>query len=81
MSKQCTCQLCIQGRCFTEHLKLIPEGQHAYFEALYEQLLQTEFDLDYYRAIVSGAWPGAVSILEQALVKARAAHAALESKL
>ena len=78
--KQCDCQLCQQNRTFREKLALIPEDVRPYFENLYDHLLETSFDQDYYRAIMSGSWPGAVEVLERALEKARASRARLEAE-
>lgn len=80
MSKQCACGLCNRGRSFQEHLKLIPGSEREYFEAMYEQLLQAEFDLDYYRAVMNGEWPGAVGTLEYALAKAKTVQTMRDNK-
>lgn len=70
-ANRCQCELCIRGREFRVRLDLIAPDQKAYFEEMYNDLQNIDNDLDYHRAILSGAWPNSVSILEQALEKAR----------
>lgn len=72
MSKQCECKVCQNGRMFRHKVEQLPEEQRGFFEVVYDELLETQMDNDYKRAILDGSWPGSVEILEKALVKAKA---------
>lgn len=43
-----------------------------FVEGLLDRALNSEFDNDYYQAILNGDWPGSIEILERALANARA---------
>ncbi len=67
----CYCDLCHRGRSFNVHLANIPETEKPYFEALYENLLEVEFDLEYHKVVLEGDWPSAIEVLETALRRAK----------
>ena len=41
----------------------LDEDQRQFFEQMYESLIETQYDLDYYKAIVDGSWPMADEII------------------
>lgn len=68
----CECAVCQNNRAHAKHLLNIPESERPFFENVYDDLLNTKFDLDYYKAIMDGSWPSSVSILEEAIKRAKA---------
>jgi hypothetical protein len=71
----CECDICNNYRAFQKHMALIPLEQQQFFDVVYDDLQNTKFDLDYYKVIHDGSWPGAVEILERALERAKAKRA------
>lgn len=67
----CNCKLCQQNRVFYAKLAALPEDQRGYFEAVYEDLMETKMDNDYHNCILDGSWTSSVEILEAALVRAK----------
>lgn len=59
----CECAVCKRYKGFCEQVATLPETQRAYFEAMYEHLVEVEMDLDYYRAVVRNEWPSAERVL------------------
>lgn len=58
----CTCDLCKRNAEFARHVSLLPEEEQKYFNDLYEYLLNTELDLDVWKAVQDGSWPGAIEV-------------------
>lgn len=75
--KSCACEICQHMRAFEIHMQEITNPEAAeFFKALYNRFIDSEFDLDYYKAIFNGSWPDAEEILQQALDKIRGGHEA-----
>lgn len=74
----CNCKLCQQNRVFYAKLEALPEEQRGYFEAVYEDLMETKMDNDYHTCILDGSWTSSVEILEAALVRAKQKRAEQE---
>lgn len=49
----------------------IPESAKQQIETIFDLWLHTSDDLNWHQAIMDGSWPNAVTILEDALEKAR----------
>lgn len=67
----CDCRLCQRSREFRIRLQCVPSESQEYFEDIFDQLHDAEFDNEYFKALLKGQWPSAEDILEQALNKIR----------
>lgn len=76
----CNCDVCNNNRSHDAHIQMIPESERQFFEMIYDQLLNTQFDNEYYKAIMEGSWPSAVPILERALANAKQMQLEREKK-
>jgi len=66
----CECEVCKHGRIFTKKIEeLLPE-QRDYFISLYEELIETKFDLEYKTALINGTLSNSVARLSKALERA-----------
>lgn len=75
----CQCEICCAIKEHHIRLQCVPNESRDYFEEIFEALLDTQFDNDYYKAIMNGEWPESVQILEQALQEAKEKYAARTS--
>lgn len=66
----CNCELCVRNRGISEEIERLPEANREYFRVLLDGLLETEADLDYYKAIVDGSWPDSDEIIARKRNKA-----------
>lgn len=60
----CSCDVCKD----IAHYKSIKDSHnidivHRYMEEIYERLIEVEFDLDYYKALVRGTYPNADEVI------------------
>lgn len=75
----CNCKLCQQNRVFYAKLEELPEDKRGYFEAVYEDLMETKMDNEYHSCILDGTWNSSVEILEAALARAKQKRAEEEA--
>ena len=60
MAKRCECDVCHFSRLVNAQIqKLEDEDAQNFFLNMYDMLIHTEFDRDYYKAIIDGTWPEA----------------------
>lgn len=59
----CECAVCKRYKNFCEQIKDLPADKREYFEAMYEHMVETEMDRDYYCAVVKNEWPSAEKVL------------------
>lgn len=65
----CECDLCQRIRAVNAKIAELPEAKRDYFDNMHDVMLNMEFDLDYYKAIMSGKWPQGKEILLAALAR------------
>lgn len=61
----CECTVCQYSRKVQANLEGLPPEKKAFFEDMYDILIHTEMDRDYYREIIRGRWPGSDEIIQR----------------
>lgn len=62
----CQCQVCHFSRLVNVEIqKLEDSGAKNFFLNLYDMLIHTEMDRDYYKAIIDGKWPNADELIQR----------------
>jgi hypothetical protein len=65
MSK-CQCDVCNYSRMVNEYIqKLEDPDDREFFLNMYDMLIHSEMDRDYYKAIVDGQWPNADELIQK----------------
>lgn len=59
----CNCDLCKLIAEYRKHIENVPEPAKTFFEAMFDRYLETDMDLDYYKAIVKNQLDGADAII------------------
>jgi hypothetical protein len=59
----CHCPVCQDSARFQSELIKLPAERQGVFRDLYDNLLDKEMDLEYYRAVLDGSWPAADEII------------------
>ena len=59
----CHCPVCEQHRAFRLHLLAVPAASRAFFEAIYDQLMETSDDLSMANALIEGRLPNADALI------------------
>lgn len=66
MSNKCQCQVCYFSRLVNAEIQKLedPDAQN-FFLNLYDMLIHSEMDKDFYKAIVEGDWPDADDLIKR----------------
>lgn len=67
----CECTTCKRHRSWRSVLVIDTPEKEVAFDNILESLIDAETDVEYYRALFRGEWPGSEDVLTHALYKIR----------